>query len=127
MKIHKGVAKTLISWEKEYKKGFIAYTILYFLNENDMYGYEISKRLNSFVKSDVQFEESGIYQNLKKLKSKNFVKSEIRDSHRGPYRKYYIITESGQSLLNAFTDKLIYPISKSLVEMIENDKREKKI
>lgn len=124
MKIHKQVNKTLTSWEKEYKKGFMAYMILYFLNTKDMYGYEIKSKLDDIFSSEVQFQESSIYQNLKKLKNSDYVKSEERSSDKGPNRKYYCITESGKSLLNIFTDKIIYPVSKYLVEMIENEKKE---
>jgi PadR family transcriptional regulator PadR len=124
MKIYKHVDKTLVVWEQEYKKGFTAYMILYFLNTNDMYGYEIKNKLENFTSSDLQFQESGIYKNLKKLKIKNYVKSEIRSSDKGPNRKYYTITESGRNLLKTFTEEIIYPVSKSIVNLIENDRKE---
>ena len=122
MSTQKRIEKTIKAWEKEFKKGFTAYIILKFLKEKDMYGYEIKAKLDELLNSDIQFQESGIYQNLKKLKNKKFVKSETRDSEKGPKRKYYIITRSGSELLKTFTDNFIYPISKSIVEMIEIEK-----
>ncbi|MDA3884762.1 MAG: PadR family transcriptional regulator [Candidatus Delongbacteria bacterium] len=120
--MQKKIEKTYKAWEKEFKKGFSSYIILKLLNDKDMYGYEIKAKLDEILVSDVQFQESGIYQNLKKLKSKKFVISEIRKSEKGPKRKYYIITKSGIELLNEFTTHFIYPVSKSIVEMIERDK-----
>lgn len=119
----KRIEKTFKAWEKEFKKGFTAYIILKLLNKKDMYGYEIKAKLDEILVSDVQIQESGIYQNLKKLKSKKFVTSEARKSEVGPKRKYYIITKSGIELLNEFTNHFIYPVSKSIVEMIERDKK----
>ncbi|MBN2790350.1 MAG: PadR family transcriptional regulator [Candidatus Delongbacteria bacterium] len=119
----KNIEKTYKVWEKEFKKGFSSYIILKLLNDKDMYGYEIKAKLDEILVSDVQFQESGIYQNLKKLKSKKFVTSEIRKSEVGPKRKYYIITKSGIELLKTFTDHFIYPVSKSIVEMIESEKK----
>ena len=122
MKEKKNIDKTYRSWEKEFKKGFTAYIILHFLSENDMYGYEIKAKLDDLMMLRTQFQESGIYQNLKKLKSKKFVTSETRKSDVGPKRKYYIITKTGNELLKTFTNQFIYPISKSIVEMIESEK-----
>jgi len=122
MKENKKIDKTYRSWEKEFKKGFTAYIILHFLSVKDMYGYEIKAKLDEKMMLRTQFQESGIYQNLKKLNSKKFVTSEIRKSDVGPKRKYYIITKSGKELLKSFTDQFIYPVSKSIVEIIESDK-----
>jgi len=122
VKIEKIIEKTSKTWEKEFKKGFTAYIILRFLSGKDMYGYEIKSKLDELMQSNTQFQESGIYQNLKKLKSKKFVTSETRKSKKGPKRKYYIITKSGKELLKIFTNNFIYPVSKSIVEMIESEK-----
>ncbi|NOR45928.1 MAG: PadR family transcriptional regulator [Candidatus Delongbacteria bacterium] len=126
MKTQKIIEKTFKTWEKEFKKGFSSYIILKLLNDKDMYGYEIKAKLDEILVSDVQFQESGIYQNLKKLKSKKFVISDTRKSEKGPKRKYYIITKSGKELLKTFTNNFIYPVSKSIVEMIESDKLKEK-
>ena len=126
MKTQKIIEKTFKTWEKEFKKGFTAYIILRLLSNRDMYGYEIKAKLDDMLVSDVQFQESGIYQNLKKLKSKKFVISETKKSEKGPKRKYYIITKSGKELLKTFTNNFIYPVSKSIVEMIESDKLKEK-
>ena len=123
MSVEKKIEKTYKAWEKEFKKGFTAYIILRFLSKKDMYGYEIKGKLDESLNSDTQFQESGIYQNLKKLKSKKFVTSETRKSEKGPKRKYYIITKSGKELLKTFTNNFIYPVSKSIVEMIESEKK----
>ena len=61
MKLYKKIDKTFKAWEREYKKGFTAYIILYFLSEIDMYGYEIKIKLEEFVKSTTQFQESSMW------------------------------------------------------------------
>jgi PadR family transcriptional regulator, regulatory protein PadR len=112
------VEGTLKLWNKEYKKGFFAYIILLMLKKRVMYGFEINNELLEITKGEVSFQESGIYHILKKLNKKGFVTTQWQKSDKGPKRKYYKITESGNQLLEIFTEKYIFPINKAVDKMI---------
>ncbi len=119
MKIQKNVKRTLKLWNKEYKKGFFSYIILLLLKERPMYGFEIANKILELTNKKVSFQESGIYHILKKLKEKGFVTAEWQKSNKGPNRKYYSITESGEQLLKIFTKDYILPISNAVNSLIE--------
>lgn len=114
MKLKKDVNKTLVLWEKEYKKGFTAYMVLIFLTKEKKYGYQVTTDLSKMTDNKVQFRESTIYQILKKLEKKKFVESEWVVSKKGPKRKYYSITETGKELVIAFSNDFIIPINKGM-------------
>jgi len=118
MKNQKYIEKTLYQWDKEYKKGFTSYVILIFLKKQTMYGYEIKSKLEELTSSAITYQDSGIYQILKKLSSKKMVTIEIRKSNKGPKRKYYSITEAGLQLIEVFTKQYVMPTNRALEELI---------
>lgn len=118
MKNQKYIEKTLHQWDKEYKKGFTSYVILIFLKKQTMYGYEIKSKLEELTSSAITYQDSGIYQILKKLSSKKMVTIEIRKSNKGPKRKYYSITEAGLQLIEVFTKQYVMPTNRALEELI---------
>lgn len=124
MKISKNIEKTLLQWDKEYKKGFTSYVILLFLKKQPMYGYEIKNNLENMTDRRTTFQDSGIYQILKKLNFKKLVTTEIRESTKGPKRKYYSITEDGIELINLFTWNYALPINKALRKLIDESIQE---
>jgi len=119
MKLLKNVKKVLKLWNKEYKKGFFSYIILLLLKDKPRYGFEISNKISEITLEKVTFQESGIYHILKKLEDKGFVTAEWRPSNKGPNRKYYTITESGEQLLKIFTKDYILPINNAVNKLIE--------
>ena len=119
MKYSKSIEKTLHQWDKEYKKGFTSYIILLFLKSETLYGYEIKDKLEELTDHAIIYQESGIYQILKKLNSKKLVTSEKKTSSKGPVRKYYSITDSGTELLEIFTQQYVLPINRALDNLIK--------
>ena len=115
----KHVDKMLKSWGKEYKKGFTGYFILLFLKERAMYGFEITKELTEMIESRMPFQESGIYQILKKLQANGMVSMEWQKSSKGPQRKYYKIEPPGEQLLELFTINYVLPIVNIASQMIK--------
>ena len=118
MKYSKNVEKTLKLWDKEYKKGFTSYVILLFLKTETLYGYEIKGKLEELTSKAISYQDSGIYQILKKLSSKKLVTSEKRESNKGPMRKYYSITDAGIQLIELYTIHYVLPINKALNDLI---------
>jgi len=119
MKIPKNVDRMLENWSKEYKKGFLGYFILLFLKERPMYGFEINKQLVEMTHSKIYFQESGIYQILKKLKKNGMVSTQWKKSSKGPRRKYYNIEDSGILLLELFTRDYILPIINTSAQFVK--------
>ena len=85
------IEKLAQTWGKEYKKGLISYLILLLLKEDPMYGLQINKKLLETAENKILFQESNIYQVLKKLKKNRIVSVELKKSDIGPGRKYYTI------------------------------------
>ena len=118
MKYKKNVENTLKLWNKEYKKGFFSYIILLLLKDNSLYGMEINNKLLEITGGKVSFQESGTYHILKKLRENGFIKGKWKKSMKGPKRKYYTITESGDQLLKVFTENYILPINNAVKNLL---------
>ena len=116
----KDVGQMLKTWEKEYKKGFSGYFVLLLLRERSMYGLEINKRLMEISQSKIVFQESAIYQVLKKLKNNGMVSIKWLKSNQGPPRKYYNLEKPGEKLLKLFTKEYILPLINTSNQLIRN-------
>jgi PadR family transcriptional regulator PadR len=69
----------------------------------DLYGYEIAKRLQKANEGDALFKEGTIYPVLRALSAANLLTSRIVPSYSGPARRYYRITDQGRSVLAEWT------------------------
>ena len=83
------------------KKGVLEMCILHICNENDMYGYEIMKRVTDAFP---EINESTIYAVLRRLNSDGSTESYTGTVSGGPQRKYYRITDSGRKQLAEMTE-----------------------
>ena len=121
MKYSKDVERTLSQWDKEYKKGFTSYVILVLLKKQTMYGYEIKNKLGEFSNNSMTYQDSGIYQILKKLTSNKLLTFKVVNSDKGPPRKYYSITKTGEKLVDKFTVKCVLPTNQALSDLIKDN------
>ena len=76
---------------QQFKKGVIELCVLKFIDEKDVYGYEIVKELGGIFK----IKESTIYPILKRLNNDGYLTTYLIESNSGPARKYYKITLDG--------------------------------
>lgn len=83
------------------KKGVLEMCILHICNENDMYGYEIMKRV---TEAFPEISESTIYAVLRRLNADGSAESYTGTFSGGPQRKYYRLTESGRKRLAEMTE-----------------------
>ena len=83
------------------KKGVLEMCILHICNENDMYGYEIMKRVTDAFP---EINESTIYAVLRRLNADGSTESYTGTVSGGPQRKYYRITDSGRKQLAEITE-----------------------
>ena len=76
-------------------KGSLTTIILKLLNENDkMYGYEISQKVEEITKGELKLTEGALYPSLHKLKAEGFLDVEVMKIGNR-VRKYYKLTEIG--------------------------------
>ena len=75
--------------------------LLAVLNQSaeDLYGYEIAKRLASANEGISIFKEGTIYPVLRALSAGELLTSRIVPSYSGPPRRYYRITDQGRAVL----------------------------
>jgi PadR family transcriptional regulator, regulatory protein PadR len=88
-------------FQKELNGGLVGLVLLAVLAESneDLYGYEIAKRLASANDGTSIFKEGTIYPVLRALSAGELLTSRIVPSYAGPPRRYYRITEQGRGVL----------------------------
>jgi PadR family transcriptional regulator, regulatory protein PadR len=92
-------------FQKDLNGGLVGLVLLAVLDQSgeDLYGYEIAKRLASAVEGEPVFKEGTVYPVLRALSAGNLLTSRIVPSYSGPPRRYYRITEEGRAVLKQWT------------------------
>ena len=103
-------------FQKELNGGLVGLVLLAVLAESDedLYGYEIAKRLANANEGTSIFKEGTIYPVLRALSAGSLLTSRIVPSYSGPPRRYYRITEQGRSVLAEW--KLIWQGTRDFVD-----------
>lgn len=88
-------------FQKELNGGLVGLVLLAVLDQStdDLYGYEIAKRLAGANEGTSIFKEGTIYPVLRALSAGNLLTSRIVPSYSGPPRRYYRITDQGRAVL----------------------------
>ena len=88
-------------FRKELNGGLVGFVLLAVLaaSGEDLYGYEIAKRLARCPEGPAAFREGSIYPVLRAMSANGWLTSRIVPSYSGPPRRYYRITESGHAVL----------------------------
>ncbi len=92
------MAEFFDNWTKQVRKGIIEYCILATLENDELYGYALVKTITSLP--GLQVAEGTIYPLLSRLKTQKLLSSRLQESHEGPARKYYLLTEQGEKQLS---------------------------
>ena len=85
---------------KELLKGSTTMLILELLEDENMYGYQMIKKLGEKSNHVFELKEGTLYPILHSLEEKNFITS-YWDESTAKKRKYYTITEKGKGQLKA--------------------------
>jgi PadR family transcriptional regulator PadR len=87
-------------FRKDLNGGLVALVLLAVLDATaeDLYGYEIAKRLQRANEGEALFKEGTIYPVLRTLSASGYLTSRIVPSDSGPPRRYYRITDEGRAL-----------------------------
>ena len=88
-------------FQKDLNSGLVALVLLAVLDRTseDLYGYEIAKRLQKANEGEALFKEGTVYPVLRALSANRLLTSRIVPSYAGPPRRYYRITEDGRAVL----------------------------
>lgn len=83
--------------DKEMIKGYIESIILSQLIQEDLYGYEISKRIRNISNNTFEIKEGTLYVVLKRLENSKYITPYWDDTESGGgRRRYYKITDEGK-------------------------------
>lgn len=85
--------------DKELMKGSLDILLLTLIEREDLYGYEIAKKLKDLSNELYTIGEGTLYPALQRLEKKDLIKSYWVELESGSRRKYYKITENGKSEL----------------------------
>jgi len=87
----------------EMLKGVLEGCVLEIISHEEIYGYEITRRLNALGFSDVV--DGTTYTILVRLEKNALVEIEKRPSDMGPPRKFYTLNNAGREELRLFWEK----------------------
>ncbi|MDB6107328.1 MAG: PadR family transcriptional regulator [Gammaproteobacteria bacterium] len=88
-------------FQKDLNSGLVALVMLAVLDRTpeDLYGYEIAKRLQKANEGEALFKEGTVYPVLRALSANGLLTSRVVPSYAGPPRRYYRITDEGRAVL----------------------------
>lgn len=87
----------------EMLKGVLEGCILEIINHEEIYGYEITRRLNALGFSDVV--DGTVYTILVRLEKNKLVNITKKKSEIGPPRKFFTLNDAGRAELEKFWEK----------------------
>jgi PadR family transcriptional regulator len=92
-------------FQKDLNAGLVALVLLSVLDASvdDLYGYEIAKRLQKANEGEALFKEGTIYPVLRTLSATGLLTSRVVPSYSGPPRRYYRITDDGRAVLKQWS------------------------
>lgn len=102
----------------EMLKGVLEGCVLEIISHEEIYGYEITRRLNNLGFSDVV--DGTVYTILVRLEKNKLVDIEKKPSDMGPPRKFFTLNDAGREELQKFWERWDFVSSKI------NDLKEKK-
>ena len=86
------------NWSTQLRKGMLELCILNAIRGTSLYGYDIVRKLRNI--KGLVISEGTIYPILSRLKREGFVQTTIKESTKGPPRKYYELTAKGKKILS---------------------------
>jgi PadR family transcriptional regulator PadR len=91
-------------FSKDLNGGLVSLVLLAVLDRSpeDLYGYDIVKRLQRANEGELLFKEGTVYPVLRALSASGLLSSRIVPSYSGPPRRYYKITDEGRIVLESW-------------------------
>jgi PadR family transcriptional regulator PadR len=93
-------------FQRELTAGLTALVLLSVLAEvgEDLYGYEIARRLTGDHDGPTPFKQGALYPVLRNMSAAGLLSSRVVPSYAGPPRRYYRITSLGRDVLAAWRE-----------------------
>lgn len=93
-------------FQRELNAGLVGLVLLAVLDqaEEDLYGYQIAKRLQHLADGSSPVKQGALYPVLRQLSANGLLASRIVPSYSGPPRRYYRITDNGRRTLAEWRD-----------------------
>ncbi len=93
-------------FQRELNAGLVGLVLLAVLDqaEEDLYGYQIAKRLQQLADGSSPVKQGALYPVLRQLSANGLLASRIVPSYSGPPRRYYRITDAGRRTLAEWRD-----------------------
>ncbi len=101
------LSELLTAWEETYKKGQLTLWIFLSLKDGQKYVDEIKTFVEEESNYTMTSESQSLYRNLRKFQHLGVVDYKSGEGNKGPDRKYYFLTDLGQSLLDSFIERNI--------------------
>ena len=95
------------------RKGLLEFLVLKIVGTESVYVPDILRKLSE---TEFATQEGTLYPLLSKLRREELVQYEWQESDAGPPRKYYRLTKSGKTQLNAF-DQYWTQINKTIADI----------
>ena len=89
-------------WLSQVKRGLLELCILNLANQEEMYGYQIVKRLTSVP--GLVITAGTIYPLLSRLKREGLLTSSLVESPQGPARRTYALTPAGRRHMRSINE-----------------------
>jgi PadR family transcriptional regulator PadR len=105
-------------FKKELNAGTASLVLLSVLDQaaEPMYGYQIAKLIGAGQEDVPTIKQGALYPVLRSLEKNGLLESQVEPSVSGPPRRYYHITESGQTTLGRWVE--IWNQTKTFVDNI---------
>jgi len=84
-------------WISQVKKGVLSFIVLNVLKKKEYYGYELIEEVK--LHTNIDIAEGTLYPLLNRLKKEALVEAKWVEQESGIPRKYYTLTEKGESTL----------------------------
>lgn len=109
------IEELLDAWEETYKKGQLTFWVFLALKENNKCMEEIKEFVERASDGTMTCEEQSLYRNLRKFQNLDIVEYDSRKVSKGPDRKYYYLTPTGEELFKRFVERNIMIFTKESI------------
>lgn len=109
------INELLNAWEETYKKGQLTFWVFLALKESNKCMEEIKEFVERASEGTMTCEEQSLYRNLRKFQNLDIVAYDCRKVSKGPDRKYYYLTPTGEELFKRFVERNIMIFTKESI------------
>lgn len=109
------IEELLEAWEETYKKGQLTFWVFLALKESNKCMEEIKEFVERASEGTMTCEEQSLYRNLRKFQNLDIVAYDCRKVSKGPDRKCYYLTPTGEELFKRFVERNIMIFTKESI------------